>query len=207
MSITVVLVDDHPVVRAGLRAVLESTAGVDVVGEADGTDAAVAVVGRTRPQVVLMDLQLGADDGVEATRMILALEAGARVLILTTYDTDADILRAIEAGASGYLLKDADPGVLADAVRQAAAGETVLAPYVASRLMRRLQRPTAEELTARELEVLRLAADGLANREIARRLFLSEATVKTHLVHVFSKLGVENRTAAVARARETGLLR
>ncbi|MCC2593944.1 response regulator transcription factor [Tessaracoccus sp. OS52] len=205
MSVTVVLVDDHPVVRAGLRAVLEAAGGGDVVGEAAGVTEAVAVVRATKPQVVLMDLRLGREDGVEATRQILALELGVRVLILTTHDTDADILRAIEAGASGYLLKDAEPEVLAAAVRQAAAGETVLAPLVASRLVGRLQRPPVE-LTVRELEVLRLTADGLANREIAQRLFVSQATVKTHLVHIFSKLGVDNRTAAVARARERGLV-
>ena len=206
MSVSVVIVDDHPVVRAGLRALLETTDGVHVLGEADGVERAVEVVTELRPQVVLMDLQLGDGDGVEATRRILALAPQLRILILTTYDTDADILRAIEAGASGYLLKDAEPARLVEAVQQAATGQTVLAPMVAQRLVGRLQRP-AVELTERELEVLVLAAEGLGNREIARRLFISEATVKTHLVHVVSKLGVDNRTAAVARARDSGLLR
>ncbi|GAB3816895.1 response regulator transcription factor [Tessaracoccus terricola] len=206
MSVSIVIVDDHPVVRAGLRALLEATEGAHVLGEADGVDRAVEVVTRLRPQVVLMDLQLGDGDGVEATRRILALDPQMRILILTTYDTDADILRAIEAGASGYLLKDAEPARLVEAVQQAASGQSVLAPMVAERLVSRLQRPVVE-LTQRELEVLGLAADGLGNRAIARELFVSEATVKTHLVHVYSKLGVDNRTAAVARAREAGLIR
>lgn len=206
MTVTVVVVDDHPVVRAGLRGLLEANGGFDVLGEAATTADAVDLVRRTSPDVVLMDLQLGEDDGVDATRRIIDLGIRTRVLILTTYDTEADILRAIEAGASGYLLKDAEPEVLAAAIRQAAAGETVLAPVVAARLVERMRRPTME-LTQRELEVLGLAADGLANRQIAQRLFLSEATVKTHLVHIYGKLGVDNRTAAVSRARASGLIR
>lgn len=206
MTVTVVVVDDHPVVRAGLRGLLEANDGFDVLGEATTTADAVALVRRTSPDVVLMDLQLGEDDGVDATRLIIDLGIRTRVLILTTYDTEADILRAIEAGASGYLLKDAEPEVLAAAIRQAAAGETVLAPVVAARLVERMRRPTME-LTQRELEVLGLAADGLPNRQIAQSLFLSEATVKTHLVHIYGKLGVDNRTAAVSRARASGLIR
>ncbi len=206
MSVSVVLVDDHPVVRAGLRALLETAGEFAVVGEAGSTEEALEVVRRIAPDVVLMDLQLGADDGAEATRRIIGLGIATRVLVLTTYDTEGDILRAIEAGASGYLLKDAEPEQLADAIRRTAAGDTVLAPVVASRLMRRLQRPTTE-LTSRELEVLQLAAEGLTNRQIAQRLFVSEATVKSHLVHVFGKLGVDNRTGAVSRARTTGLIR
>lgn len=206
MSARVVLVDDHPVVRAGLRALLTAS-GVEVVGEAATVDDALAVVQRSRPDVVLMDLQLaGGGDGVTATTAIAGLDDAPRVLILTTYDTDADILRAVEAGAAGYLLKDADPQVLLDAVTAAARGETVLAPQVATRLMARVREP-APELSPRELEVVELVATGLANREIARRLFVSEATVKSHLVHVFTKLGVASRTAAVAAARERGLLR
>lgn len=206
MTLTVVVVDDHPVVRAGLRGLLEANGGFDVLGEAATTADAVDLVRRTSPDVVLMDLQLGEDDGVDATRRIIDLGIRTKLLILTTYDTEADILRAIEAGASGYLLKDAEPEVLAAAIRQAAAGETVLAPVVAARLVERMRRPTME-LTHRELEVLGLAADGLANRQIAQRLFLSEATVKTHLVHIYGKLGVDNRTAAVSRARASGLIR
>lgn len=202
----VVLVDDHPVVRAGLRALLTAS-GVEVVAEAATADEAVARVRDSRPDVVLMDLQLAAGgDGVTATAQITTLDDPPRVLILTTYDTDADILRAVEAGAAGYLLKDAEPQVLLDAVAAAARGETVLAPEVATRLMARVRTP-APELSPRELEVVRLVAEGLANREIARRLFLSEATVKSHLVHVFTKLGVASRTGAVAAARERGLLR
>jgi DNA-binding NarL/FixJ family response regulator len=202
----VVLVDDHPVVRAGLRALLTAS-GVEVVGEATTVDDALAVVQQSRPDVVLMDLQLaGGGDGVAATAAIAASPDPPRVLILTTYDTDADILRAVEAGAAGYLLKDAEPQVLLDAVAAAARGETVLAPQVATRLMARVREPTPE-LSARELDVMALVAEGLTNREIARRLFVSEATVKSHLVHVFTKLGVASRTAAVAAARERGLLR
>ena len=206
MSVSVVLVDDHPVVRAGVRALLQTAGGIEVVGEAGDVSSALALVGGLRPQVVLMDLQLGSESGVDATREIVARYPATRVLILTTYDTDADILRAIEAGACGYLLKDAEPERLVEAVGLAARGETVLSPVVAQRLVGRMRRPTVE-LTERELEVLGLVAVGLGNRAIAKSLFVSEATVKTHLVHAFEKLGVDNRTAAVARARDTGLLR
>lgn len=206
MSVSVVLVDDHPVVRAGVRALLQTAGDVEVVGEAEDVASALALVGGLRPQVVLMDLQLGSESGVVATREIVARYPATRVLILTTYDTDADILRAIEAGACGYLLKDAEPERLVEAVGLAAKGETVLSPVVAQRLVGRMRRPTIE-LTERELEVLGLVAEGLGNRAIAKSLFVSEATVKTHLVHAFEKLGVDNRTAAVARARDTGLLR
>jgi DNA-binding NarL/FixJ family response regulator len=206
MSVRVVLIDDHPVVRAGPRALLTAS-DVEVVAEGATVDEAVAAVRETRPDVVLMDLQLAdGGDGVTATAAIAALPQPTRVLILTTYDTDADILRAVEAGAAGYLLKDAAPQVLLDAVAAAARGETVLAPQVATRLMARVREP-ASDLSARELEVIGLVADGLSNRDIARRLFVSEATVKSHLVHVFTKLGVASRTAAVAAARERGLLR
>lgn len=206
MSVSVVLVDDHPVVRAGVRALLQTAGGIEVVGEAGDVSSALALVGGLRPQVVLMDLQLGSESGVDATREIVARYPATRVLILTTYDTDADILRAIEAGACGYLLKDAEPERLVEAVGLAARGETVLSPVVAQRLVGRMRRPTVE-LTERELEVLGLVAEGLGNRAIAKSLFVSEATVKTHLVHAFEKLGVDNRTAAVAKARDTGLLR
>lgn len=206
MSVRVLLVDDHPVVRAGLRALLTAS-GVEVVAEAATVPEAMRAVVASRPEVVLMDLQLAEDgDGVAATAAIGELDDPPRVLILTTYDTDADILRAVEAGAAGYLLKDVDPQVLLDAVRAAARGETVLAPQVATRLVARLREP-APDLSGRELEVVGLVADGLSNRDIARCLFVSEATVKSHLVHVFTKLGVTSRTAAVAVARERGLLR
>lgn len=204
---TVLVVDDHPVVRAGLVALLSTRPGLQVVGEAGSEAEALAVWERTRPDVVLMDLRLGADDGVTVIRRLLGRDPSAKALVLTTYDTDADIVAAIEAGASGYLLKDVAPEALGAAVEAAARGETVFAPSVAGRLARRVvSRPT--ELTDREREVMALVADGLGNRQIAKALFLSEATVKTHLVHVYSKLGgVDNRTSAVAEARARGILR
>jgi DNA-binding NarL/FixJ family response regulator len=205
--VRVVLVDDHPVVRAGRRALLGATGRVEVVGEAGSGAAALDVVPTLAPDVVLMDLQLGEGmDGVAATQALRALPDPPTVLILTTYDTDADILRAVEAGAAGYLLKDAPPADLVSAVQAAARGETVLAPVVAQRLLTRLHNPLPE-LSAREIEVLDLVAEGLSNRQVARRLFISEATVKSHLVHAFTKLDVDNRTAAVSAAREAGLIR
>lgn len=203
---TVLVVDDHPVVRAGLVALLGTRSGIEVIGQASTAAEALAVFRRERPDVVLMDLQLGADDGVTATRRLRDEDPGARVLILTTYDTDADIVNAIEAGAVGYLLKDASPDALGAAVELAARGETVFAPAVAGRLARRLIAPP-NELTEREREVIAALAQGSTNRQIAKALFLSEATVKTHLVHIFTKLNVDNRTAAVTAAREQGLLR
>lgn len=203
---TVVVVDDHPVVRAGLVALLSTRHGVQVVGEAATMAEAMAIVGQTRPDVILMDLQLGADDGVTTTIALRERDPAARVLILTTFDTDADIVAAIEAGACGYLLKDATPDALGAAVEAAARGEMVFAPSVAGRLASRaVSRPA--ELTDREREIVTLLAEGLTNRQIARRLFLSEATVKTHLVHVFGKFNVDNRTAAVAAARAAGVIR
>ena len=205
-TVTVVLVDDHPVVRAGLRALLETADTVEVVAEAGTGEEAIAAARETSPDVVLMDLRLGEGmDGSAATAALSGTDPAPKVLILTTYDNDADIVRAVEAGAAGYLLKDASPQHLVEAVHAAARGETVLADVVAQRLMNRMRR-TAPELSARELEVLRCVAQGLSNREIARALFVSEATVKSHLVHVFDKLDAENRTAAVAVARSAGLI-
>lgn len=205
--IRLLLADDHPVVRAGLRAVLDAEPDFDIVAEAATAEDAVALA-RTEPvDVVLMDLQFGAGmHGAQATAHIAALDGGPRVLVLTTYDTEADILAAVEAGASGYLLKDAPPEELAAAVRTAAAGRSALAPTVANRLMDRMRAPS-EALSRRELEVLQLVRDGLSNAEIAAQLFLSQATVKSHLVHIYAKLGVDSRTAAVATAVGTGLLR
>lgn len=204
--VRVLLVDDHPVVRAGLRALLASHDGVEVVAEAASGEEAVASAADAKPDVVLMDLRLGAGiDGATATARITAMPDPPRVVVLTTYDTDADILRAVEAGASGYLLKDTAPQVLIDSVFAAARGETVLDPDVAQRLYRRMQQPRAD-LSAREVEVLALVAQGLSNRAIAKQLFVSEATVKSHLVHAFTKLDVDSRTAAVAAARERGLI-
>ncbi|WP_035851311.1 response regulator [Kitasatospora azatica] len=211
--IRVMLVDDHPVVRRGLRALVDELPELTAVGEAGDGAAALQLLdelaerGEARPDVVLMDLQMGAGmHGVEATRRITALPDPPAVLILTTYSTDADILSAVEAGATGYLLKDAPPQDLVAAVQAAARGETVLAPPVAARLLGRVRagRPT---LSPREAEILQLLAAGLANRQISKRLFISEATVKTHLVHIYEKLGVDSRTAAIAAGLSSGLIR
>lgn len=207
MTIKLIIVDDHPVVRAGLRALLEGEADLEVLDEAADGEQAVARATTLRPDVVLMDLQLGEGiDGVEATTRILALPEAPRVLVLTTYDSDADIGRAIDAGAIGYLLKAGPPDELFQGIRTAAKGETALSPKVAGRLMRRIREPRPA-LSPREIEILELLAQGLSNRQIARSLFISEATVKTHLVHVFGKLGVETRTAAVTTAVERRLIR
>ncbi|QIS43040.1 response regulator transcription factor [Clavibacter capsici] len=205
--IRIVIADDHPVVRAGLRAVLDVAGDIDVVGEAATPDEAVALAASLDPDLVLMDLQFGQErTGADATRQIRAVEAAPYVLVLTNYDSDGDILGAVEAGASGYLLKDAPPAELLAAVRAAAAGESALAPAVASRLLARMRAPRVS-LSAREIEVLRLVADGASNTEVGARLHITDATVKSHLVHVFSKLGVSSRTAAVAEARGLGILR
>ncbi|MEV4945496.1 response regulator transcription factor [Streptomyces sp. NPDC053755] len=207
MTVRLLLADDHPVVRAGLRAVLDTEPDFAVVGEAATAERAVELAAAGGVDVVLMDLQFGAGmHGSEATAAITAVAGGPRVLVLTTYDTDADILAAVEAGACGYLLKDAPPEELAAAVRTAAAGQSALAPAVAHRLMDRMRTPS-EALTRRELEVLQLVGEGLSNQQISKRLFLSQATVKSHLVHVFAKLGVDSRTAAVATATARRLIR
>jgi DNA-binding NarL/FixJ family response regulator len=205
--IRLVLSDDHPVVRAGMRALLEAEPDLTVVAEASSAEEAVTLASTPGVDLVLMDLQFpGRLQGVDATRRIRSTPGAPRVLVLTNYDTDADILGAIEAGASGYLLKDAPPGELVAAIRAAAAGESALAPAVASRLDAS-QRSPDQRLTVRESEVLALVAAGSTNREIGQALFLSEATVKSHLVHIFTKLGVGSRTAAVAKARELGAIR
>lgn len=202
-----VLVDDHPVVRAGLRALLAGQPDFEVVGEAADAAAAEQVVRRTRPDLVLMDLNLGsAVGGAEATATLRALPDPPQVLIVTTYDTEADIIAAIEAGAAGYLLKDAPPAELYRAVRGTARGETVLAPAIAARLVRRTT-AAAQTLTSREVEILELLARGLANKELARRLLVSEATVKSHLAHIYGKLGVDTRAAAVAVAIQRRIIR
>ncbi|MDG4826661.1 response regulator transcription factor [Asanoa sp. WMMD1127] len=204
--ITVLLVDDHPVVRTGVRGLLSGEPDIAVVGEAASGTEAVTAARALRPSVVLMDLRLPGLDGVGATTQVLAAVPEARVVVLTTYETDADILRAVEAGAAGYLLKDASRTDLVAAVRAAARGETVLSPSVATRLLHRVRHPRAETLSAREVEVLRLVARGSSNGEIARALFISEATVKTHLLRAYAKLGVNDRTAAVTTAMAAGLL-
>ncbi|UGY94183.1 response regulator [Streptomyces gobiensis] len=204
----VLLVDDHPVVRRGLRAMVDDLPGLEAVGEAgDGAGALAFLHTGPRPDVVLMDLQMGTGmHGVEATRRITALPDPPAVLILTTYSTDADILAAVEAGATGYLLKDAPPEEVAAAVHAAARGETVLAPTVAARLLGRV-RAGRPALSPRESQILQLLAEGLANKQISRRLFISEATVKTHLVHIYDKLDVDSRTAAIAAGLAAGLIR
>jgi DNA-binding NarL/FixJ family response regulator len=204
VTVRVVIVDDHPVVRAGLRAVLSAEPGLAVVDECASGAAAVETARRCRPDVVLMDLRMPGMDGVAATRAIVA-DASAAVLVLTTYDTDGDITRAVAAGATGYLLKDADRAELVAAVRAAARGETVLAAPVAARLVHRVRDDTAP-LSARELEVLRGVARGLSNPEIGRALFITEATVKSHVMRIFDKLGVRDRTAAVTTAIARGVL-
>ncbi|GHE24953.1 DNA-binding response regulator [Streptomyces vinaceus] len=207
MTIRLLLADDHPVVRAGLRAVLDTEPDFAVVAEAATAERAVELAASEPVDVVLMDLQFGTGmHGSAATAAITAAAGAPRVLVLTTYDTDADILATVEAGASGYLLKDAPPEELAAAVRTAAAGQSALAPAVALRLMDRMRTP-AQALTKRELEVLQLVADGLSNQQISKKLFLSQATVKSHLVHIYAKLGVDSRTSAVAAATSRRLIR
>jgi DNA-binding NarL/FixJ family response regulator len=205
-SVRVLVVDDHPVVRGGVVGWLAAQEGIDVVGEAGDGLEALAAVAEHLPDVVLMDLRMPRMDGVAATERITAAHPTVRVLVLTTYDTDADIVRAVEAGATGYLLKDTPLPQLADAVRAAARGETVLAPVAAARLVSRMRAPAVDAPTPRELEVLAGVARGRTNAEIGRELFIGEATVKTHLLRVFAKLGVDDRTRAVLVAVERGLL-
>lgn len=206
MTISVLLVDDHPIVRTGLRALFAHQDDVDIAGEAGTGEQAVAAARMLRPDVVLCDLRLGEGmDGVATTAALRALDPAPAVIILTTYDRDADILRAIEAGAAGYLLKDVSPETIMRALAQAAAGQLVLAPELAERVAAGRRRPQVR-LTEREQEVLGLLGAGASNREIARALFVTEATVKTHLVNLFGKLQVESRAKAVSRAQEEGLI-
>ncbi|OIJ66635.1 response regulator [Streptomyces mangrovisoli] len=205
--IRIVLADDHPVVREGLRAMLSAEPDLDVVADAASGPQAEALAAELRPDIVLMDLRMPGGGGVDAIERMTAAGLACRVIVLTTYETDRDILRAVEAGAAGYLLKDLPRAELADAVRAAARGETVLAPTVAARLVDRLRaRPERPRLSERETAVLRLVAEGCTNAEIGRRLFIGESTVKTHLLRVFGKLGVDDRTAAVTCAMRFGLL-
>ncbi|MGJ7440556.1 response regulator [Aquipuribacter sp. MA13-6] len=206
-EIRIVIADDHPIVRAGLRAVLRTEPGFVVVAECSTAEQAVRRCAEGEVDVVLMDLQFGAGmGGTEATATITQVPGGPRVVILTTYDADADVMEAIAAGASGYLLKDAPPDELATAVRTAAGGGSALAPAIATRLLERLRAPGGG-LSPRELEVLQLVAEGLSNQQISQRLFLSQATIKTHLAHVYAKLDVDSRSAAVAAATKRGILR
>ncbi|MGI5170815.1 response regulator [Spirillospora sp. CA-253888] len=205
-DITLLIVDDHPVVRDGLRGMFAATTGFEVLAEAADGREAVALAEELRPDVVLMDLRMPGGGGVEAITELTRRGLPCKVLVLTTYDTDADTIPAIEAGATGYLLKDAPRDELFAAVRAAAEGRTVLSPAIASRLVSRVREPRSESLSIRELEVLRLVARGTGNREIAAELFISEATVKTHLTHIYAKLGVKDRAAAVATAYDKRLL-
>lgn len=205
-TVTVLIVDDHPVVRQGLAGMVAAEPDLDVVGTAADGEQAVTQAAALHPQVVLMDLRLPRLDGVAATEQIKAAHPEIHVLVLTTYDGDADIVRAVGAGASGYLLKDVALPTLADAIRAAARGETVLAPPVAARLISHLRAPAAQLLTPRETEVLACVARGGTNADIARQLFIGEATVKTHLLRIFAKLQVDDRTHAVTVALERGLL-
>jgi DNA-binding NarL/FixJ family response regulator len=204
--IRLLIVDDHPVVRDGLRGMLSGDPGLEVVGEAADGAAALSLVGSLRPDVILMDLRMPGLGGVAAIRALAEREDPARVLVLTTYDTDSDVVPALEAGATGYLLKDTPRPELVRAIRAAARGEAVLAPSVATRLVSQLRGPAHDALSDRELEVLTLIAAGETNRGAATRLFISEATVKTHLLHIYAKLEVNDRAAAVAAAYERGLL-
>jgi DNA-binding NarL/FixJ family response regulator len=205
-AVTVLIADDHPVVREGLRGMLAAEPRISVVAEAASGAEAVAMAARHRPDVVLMDLRMPGGDGVQATARLLAATPASRVVVLTTYESDADIVRAVEAGAAGYLLKDTPRLDLVDAILAAARGETVLAPAVAGRLVSRLRQPAAAALSARETEILALVGRGQTNAEIGRDLMISEATVKTYLLRAYGKLGVSDRTAAVTRAIELGML-
>ncbi len=204
--IKVLIVDDHPVVRDGLRGLFAGDPEFEVVGEAENGREAVSRTEVFHPDVVLMDLRMPVLDGVGATREIVERGLGARVLIVTTYDTDSDVLPAIEAGATGYLLKDTPREELRRAVRAAAAGESVLSPPVASQLLGQVRQPAGGALSDREFEILLTVAKGATNKAIAAELFISEATVKTHLLHIYEKLGVNDRAAAVAAAYERGLI-
>lgn len=203
---TVLLVDDHPVVREGLRGMIDAEHDLTVVGEAGSGAEAIALAESLRPDVILMDLRMPDVDGVTATERILAALPRTRIVVVTTYESDTDILRAVEAGAAGYLLKDASRAELAEAVRDAARGKTVLAPTVAGRLVHFVRQPTSVTLSTREVEVLGQVAKGKTNAEIGHLLHISEATVKTHLLRAFNKLGVSDRTAAVTTAMSLGLL-
>ena len=205
--IRLLIADDHPVVRDGLRGMLENQPDFEVIGEAADGAAAFQLAIETQPDLILMDLRMPVMDGVTAIREIKVRCPNVQVLVLTTYDSDADILPAIEAGATGYLLKDSSREELYRAIRSAAHGETVLAPTVAAKLIGRMRAPAKEKLSGRELEVLQLVAGGASNSDIASRLHISQATVKSHLIHIFGKLGVSDRTAAVTVALQHGLIR
>ncbi|MFG2075472.1 response regulator [Nonomuraea maritima] len=205
-TIRVLIVDDHPIVRDGLRAAFNAAPDIEVAGEAADGAQAVRLAGELAVDVVLMDLRMPEMDGVQAIRRLRTSAPEIRVLVLTTFDSDSDVLPAIEAGATGYLLKDAPTDELLRAVRASHRGETVLATSVAGLLVGQVRKPARGGLSPRELQVLRLVADGATNREAAARLFISEASIKTHLLHVYAKLDVRDRASAVAEAYRRGLL-
>ena len=207
MSVRILVTDDHPVVRAGLSGMLSGEPDFEVVGEAQNGKEAVAFVGELKPDVVLMDLRMPEMDGVTAIDHIKSDYPDVHILVLTTYESDADILRAIETGATGYLLKDTPREELFGAIRTVAQGQSPLAPGVAARLMQRVRNPEEEGLSTREIEVLELVARGTSNKEIAKQLWVSETTVKSHMLHIFDKLGVTDRTAAVTEALKRGIIR
>jgi DNA-binding NarL/FixJ family response regulator len=205
-KIRILLIDDHPVVREGLSGMLAGQPDFEVVGQGSDGSQGVSMNAELRPDVILMDLRMPGMDGVTAIREIKAAMPGTNILVLTTYDSDVDIVRAVEAGATGYLLKDTPREELFRAVRAASKGDSVLAPAVAARLMTRMRTPAEENLTAREIEVLELVSKGNSNKQVARSLHISTATVKTHLIHIFDKLAVKDRTSAVTVALEKGIL-
>jgi len=207
MSIRIIIADDHPVVRSGLRALLTSQPDFEVLAEAENGEEASNISASLIPDVVLMDLQMPVMDGLAAIQQIRTLQPEINILVLTTYDTDADIVPALEAGATGYLLKDAPPEALFQSIRSAAQGKITLAPSVAEKITRRLTNSPQAALSKREIEVLELASKGNANKEIANQLHITEATVKSHFVHIFAKLGVLDRTAAVTTALRKKIIR
>ena len=207
MSVRILVTDDHPVVRAGLSGMLSGEPDFEVVGEAQNGKEAVAFVRERKPDVVLMDLRMPEMDGVTAIQHIKSSYPDVHILVLTTYESDADILRAIETGATGYLLKDTPREELFGAIRMVAQGQSPLAPGVAARLMQRVRNPEEEGLSTREIEVLELVAHGTSNKEIAKQLWVSETTVKSHMLHIFDKLSVTDRTAAVTEALKRGIIR
>lgn len=205
--INLLLCDDHPVVRSGLRGMLDSQPDLEVIAEARDGSEAIALARRYRPDVVLMDLRMPEVDGIEAIKGIKAERPETKILVLTTYETDADVLQAVEAGAVGFLLKDTDEDQLFSAIRDAARGDSPLTPSVAARLVERLRVSPESTLTAREVEILRLVSQGTNNKGIADKLWISEATVKSHLNRTFDKLGVVDRTSAVTTALKRGIIR